>query len=67
MIQTIAGAIGGIVILLGLIGFARLIWSRPPNRERHGGLPSTLPPGALGAIRDPLGHTDPSGHDGGNR
>jgi len=66
MIQMITAVIGGIVIIVGLIGFARSIWSRPPKRERDEDLPRNFPPGGLGAIRDPIDNSDAGGHGGAN-
>ena len=58
MIQTIAGVIGGIVIVLALIGFVRSIWPRPPKRERDHE--------DFSAVPDSHHNTDTGGHGGAN-
>ena len=62
MMQMVAAALGGLVLLVALIGFFRSLWRTPPTRQES---PDGMPGGVQGPdVGDSGGHGDGGGHVG---
>jgi hypothetical protein len=67
IMQIVAAAMGGLLLLVALIGFFRSFWRSPPKRARDEKSPDGMPAGAPGPdMADPGGHADGGGGHGGH-